>query len=856
MKIKIILVGVLSLFSVMFHSVFAAPAVPWPVEKIQPDGTKITVYLKGDEKVHWMESLDGYTLMYNSKKNIVYAEQDADGNIVPSKVKFTGQHSDASNIKEIKKGLRYSRSQVETLKQIWEIGNSGPQRAAPNRAPEPVVGDKKALCILVGFDGKPFSKSVNEFTNLMNQKGYSANGAQGSVQDFYLENSYGQMTLTVTVVGAYTLPNSASYYASREQEFARLAAMAADADVNYSDFANANHELETFHIIYAGYGDEAIDNGQQIWAHKWQLASPITLDGVKISVYSCSPELRGNSGKTMTAIGVICHELGHVFGSPDYYDADYEGSGGRYPGTGVWDLMAGGNWNGNGATPAHINMFQKIQYGWVTPVELTSYTQVTNMLNAAKNPAAYTIKANANGEMYVLENRQKVGFDVGLPGHGLVIYHVHKDALGSTYRPNATHPQKLYVVAASSSTPIPDSNPASYGVVDASGAPFPGTSNNTAFTDNTAPQAFSWENLQGIGKPVTNISESDSKISFTFIASTWLGRNTLWSSTANWSTGQIPTAETVVTIPGNVPHFPILTESKINNVCKEIYFEAGSELGRQDLLTYTKAHVQLSTNGLARNQWHLLSMPISKVYTGDFNFGGYPYTFLRKFTVTPGENAGWEPFRNNNEPLAIGEGFALWVNSNDGLTKGNKDAGEGSDALIGGGTRQYGIGRVSGIIDFPYFEDPVISKAHRVHKYEGGKSYFYPFATENDNLPLYNKPVSVTRGADAYRLATIEEGSVKIPLVFGEDNGKYFALVGNPYMTTIDFDKLYTDNSTKIKPVYRIWTGTGFVVCDQNSYIAPMQSFFVEKADNYIGDDKLTFNIANITATGNASELR
>jgi hypothetical protein len=336
---------------------------------------------------------------------------------------------------------------------------------------------------------------------------------------------------------------------------------------------------------------------------------------------------------------------------------------------------------------------------------------------------------------------------------------------------------------------------------------------------------------------------------------TWNGATNEWNVAANWTPAQVPTGEDDVVIPNGTPYYPIIKLAD-NAVCKTITLEAGAELGRQDWLTYNKARIQLNTNGLTRNQWHLLSMPVSQVYTGDFNFGGYPYTFLRKFTVTPGDNAGWEPFRNNNEPLAIGEGFALWVNSNDGLTKGNKDAGEGSDALIGGGTRPYGLGRVNGIIDFPYFEDPVIGQAHRVHKYEGGKSYFYPFATENELLPLYNQPVSVTRGADAYRLAAIAGGNVKIPLVFGEDNGKYYALAGNPYMTTIDFDKLYADNSTKIKPVFRIWTETGFVVYDKNNYIAPMQSFFVEKADNYSGDDKLIFNIATITATGHPSQLK
>jgi M6 family metalloprotease-like protein len=495
---------------------YAVPAVPWPVEKTQPDGTKITVYLKGDEYIHWMESLDGYTLMYDSNKNIVYAEQNTKGDIVPSKVKFTEQVSDFSSIKEFKKGLRYSRSQVDLLKQIWKIDNAETQNVSGlQKAPAPVTGDKKALCILVGFSGTPFSKTIAEFEELMNQTGYSANGARGSVQDFYLENSYNQMKLTVSVVGIYNLPKTAEYYAEHVHEFADAVAKMADADVDYTEFANPNNALETFHIIYAGHGDEAIDDGKQIWAHKSAIPT-ITLDGVKISVYSCSPELRGSNGSTITTIGVICHELCHVFGAPDFYDAD-DDTGGKFVGTGYWDLMAGGSWNGSGASPAHINMYQKIQLGWVDPVVLDDPQTVRNMPNSAQNFVAYQINTPISGEYYILENRQKVGFDSYIPGNGLLIYHVSITGRDiSTNTVNNTHPQKMYPVCASSNVTIPNSTPSSYGTINSAGCPFPGASKKTAFSDYTAPAAFTWSNTK-IFKPLTDIQEQNGLISFRFL---------------------------------------------------------------------------------------------------------------------------------------------------------------------------------------------------------------------------------------------------------------------------------------------------------------------------------------------------
>jgi M6 family metalloprotease-like protein len=503
----------LGLLSLLARDVFAVTAVPWPVEKTQPDGTVISVYLRGDEQVHWMESTDGYTLMYDNQKYVVYAKQDANGNMVPSNIRYGGVGAQSSS----PKGLRYSKDQVEALKQIWEItsGSDG-QRSSGQQKAGATTGPRKALCVLVGFSNRAFGTAVGDYENLFNQENfYPSNGSvKGSVRDFFRENSYGQLDFTVTVVGPYTAPNPTTYYAKDEnyQEFATFAANAADADVDFNDFTDTG-VLETFHILFAGYGDEAIGNDLQIWSHKWQLYTPIYRDGVRISVYSCSPELRGSNGTNITYIGVVCHELSHVFGSPDYYDVDYSG----FPGTGNWDLMAGGSWNDGGRQPAHINMFQKMLYGWVDPIALTTQTTITDMPESSLNPVAYTIKANDNGELYILDNRQPTGFDASLPGKGLLIWHVHPAALGGSGS-NDGHPQQLYPVMAASMTAIPNSDPASYGSIDGPGTPFPGTSGNTSFTGTTTPAMFTWTGLQPVAKPVTEITEAaNGTISFKFL---------------------------------------------------------------------------------------------------------------------------------------------------------------------------------------------------------------------------------------------------------------------------------------------------------------------------------------------------
>ncbi len=513
------------------QNVCASPADPNPVKIKQPDGTEITIKLKGDENVKWMESMDGYSLLYGKDKYIVYAVQDEKGDMVPSEVVFQDvalRSADLSEFKgTIKKGLRYSSSQIRMFREISEMEQQALSVALLPKL-RATTGQAKAICALIGFPDKPFTHTVDEFEQLMNQVGYSANGARGSVRDFYLENSYGKLELIVTVVGPYTASKDWKYYGGndgttqKDKNVRELAQEAANfaftgLSVNPADYDNdGDGTIDTFHFLYAGYGEEAGGGTDCIWAHKSGYSPALTFGSKRLSIYSCSPELKSNSGDNITNIGVICHELCHVFGAPDYYDTN-DATGGEFVGTGNWDLMAGGSWNYNGISPAHINMYQKIVFGWVTPTELNSETSVSGMLNSAENPVAYKVNTTTSGEYFILENRQKAGFDSYLPGSGLLIYRVSAKASGNSVS-NATHPQQVYPVCASSSVSMPYLDPASYGSINSGGCPFPGSSGNEAFTDYSTPSAKSWDG-NNTSKPITEIKEENKLISFSFMKS-------------------------------------------------------------------------------------------------------------------------------------------------------------------------------------------------------------------------------------------------------------------------------------------------------------------------------------------------
>lgn len=544
------------------QSMDAVPADPFPIKYTQPDGTEITLQLKGDERVHWAETTDGYTLLGNGKNGWEYAIPDKTGDLKASGV--LGRDLNKRTAKEITllrgvtKRIRFSPTQVNLLKSAWEAKNGSELLVGTSDFLKPNAvksttsdgrqkvfspnGTKKLLMILIQYPDLPFTFTKDDFYALMNTQNYNLNNAKGSVKDYFREQSYWALDnskgfdITTDVVGIYTAKNNMAYYGAdgtdgthdlNSNELMLEAVTAADADVDYSQYDNdGDGSVDGVYIIYAGYGQASSAIANTIWPHAGGITGK-TFDGKTVSKYSCSNELTYNSNlsiKNITTIGVICHEFGHVCGAPDYYDTDYASSGGNFPGTGNWDVMCYGVYDGvpSGSQPAHMNPFEKIRNGWVTPTLLTSAASLT-IPDITTNPVIYKYNTSTPNEYYLLENRQQTGFNTGCPGHGLIIYHTDGNYIAahqSSNNINVGPHQGFYMVCANSSININSSTTlvSDYGTVNSTGCPFPGTSAKTQFSDTSVPYAKSWAGLNTF-KPVTGIYENTSAktVGFTFM---------------------------------------------------------------------------------------------------------------------------------------------------------------------------------------------------------------------------------------------------------------------------------------------------------------------------------------------------
>jgi len=530
------------LVTVLFSKAYAVPAYPGPIKYTQPDGSVITVQLKGDERVHWAESSDGYTLLSNGKNGWEYAVADQSGDIKASGIlarevsKRTLQ--ELQFLKGLSKNIRFSSKQVNLLKSVWEAKNNSDELigtgqfykqnpTTTNDGRKKVFtpkGTKKLIMILIEYTDVKFTKTRQDFVDLMNTQDYNMNGAQGCVRQYFSEMSYNQFNVTTDVApNKYTADYDMAYYGApngtahdiRANDLMKEAVDKADPDVDFSQYDNdGDGSVDGVYIIYAGYGEASSDDPNTIWPHAGSISGK-SYDGKIISKYSCSNEL--NEDGSLTGIGVICHEFGHVCGAPDYYDTDYA-TGGQFPGTGKWDLMCGGCYNGtttnSGNVPSHFNVFEKIRAGWISPIMLSGSTTVS-IPDITTNPTAYIYNTTTDDEYYILENRQKTGFNSYVNGHGLLIYRYSKTYWDA--HANKTYPEGFYLVSANITTnpTATTSDPAAYGTVNSSSCPFPGTLNKMSFTDATIPSTQSWAG-NNTGYPLTNIQENSGVITFRF----------------------------------------------------------------------------------------------------------------------------------------------------------------------------------------------------------------------------------------------------------------------------------------------------------------------------------------------------
>jgi immune inhibitor A len=373
------------------------------------------------------------------------------------------------------------------------------------------TGQFKAIALLVRFTDHPQQVAATYFDNLI----FGTTG--NTVNDFYQEVSYGSLDI-VTVnlpssVDWLQMPQTYAYYVNADhgfgtwpqnaQKLTEDAVAAANPYVDFSQYDNDNDgTVDALFVIHTGPGAEYSGSVNDIWSHAWSCFIDPYVDGVWVNGYSMEPEYWTSSGD-MTC-GVYVHELGHVFGVPDFYDYGYDSRG-----LGRWSVMAGGSWNGsNGNSPAQFDAYSRVYLGFADAINVTSSLTSVSFPAVEDTGVVYRLWTDGQqgSQYFLVENRQQTGFDTFLPSEGMLIYHVDESVGGNDdqWYPGYTS-NGHYQVALEQADGLWDlEHDTDSGD---SGDPYPGSTTNRTFNNTSTPDSKDY-NANTTYVAVTNISNN------------------------------------------------------------------------------------------------------------------------------------------------------------------------------------------------------------------------------------------------------------------------------------------------------------------------------------------------------------
>ncbi len=472
-----------------------------PYSITQPNHEIINCYVSGDEYYNWLHDHEGYTII-QAPDGYFYYGISAGDTVRPSQYKVNEVNPAEVGLE---KWAKISDSEYKNRKTTF-------QEAAGNTNDAPSSGTLNNIVVYIRFsDDTEFTDTRQFFDNKFNL----VPGV--SLQSYYSEVSYSQLTVSSTQYPACAMTTNLSY----QDYHARSYFQPYNATTNPAGYSNESERTFREHSLLMdainwininspvptglnidGDNDGYVDNvcfnirgsngawASLLWAHSWTLYSyNVFINGKRVWKYTFQPE-------TQLDVKTLCHEMFHALGAPDLYH--YSSASGVQP-VQTWDLMEQGF--------GHMGAYMKWKYSnhaWIDTIpEITvSGTYSLNPLTSATNNCYKISSPNSASQFFVVEYRKTTGtFEANLPGSGLIVYRIDPCYYGNAYGP----PDEVYIYRPN-------------GTLSANGSPssafYSSTAGRTLINDNSNPPCFLQSGAAG-GLNISNITSAGASISFT-----------------------------------------------------------------------------------------------------------------------------------------------------------------------------------------------------------------------------------------------------------------------------------------------------------------------------------------------------
>lgn len=500
----------------------AAPLKNMPVKLTLPNGEILNCLASGDEFFNYLHDADGYSIVKGTDGYYYYALRAEDANLIASE--YMVGKTDPKRIKALTTGSLISGATYERLRKASPyLMPDGTNRTVARSMGEVsasstyLMGNTNVLVYYIKLaDNDKFTKSFAEVNSLYN----STSSTTASVKGYYEANSYKNFSFT-----SYFMPDAApngaiSYYEDKmTREYMNTGLNPPVAESSWaSQGANREHCLLRRTVEWANTNaplpngldvdkdnDGNVDNacfiiagaattwGSTLWPHAWSLYST--------NAYVNTTTGQKKIGNYILLFGdwldknVVCHELNHTLGDPDYYRYDDMYPNGS-PVTG-WDPMEDNN---NVYTLTFKkNKYQNIWLPNVPEIKESGTYSLKSVLSPDSN--CFKIASPYDSQSYfMLEYRQKKGlYEGNVPGNGLIVYRIDTRFSGTQ---NGPYKDELFILR-------PGGTLGSGG--DASKANFSGAAGvgRTAINDYTNPPSYLQDGGFG-GLDISDISAATS----------------------------------------------------------------------------------------------------------------------------------------------------------------------------------------------------------------------------------------------------------------------------------------------------------------------------------------------------------
>ena len=433
---------------------FGAPASPFSLTVLQPDGTRIVLQQRGDEFRNWTRTPEGDTVVRHPVTGVWEYAVLSRGRLVPSGVKVRpGASAPAAS-----RNLTPPQGAAQA-REAWKLSRGTTWTLRP------ISGTRKILVIRVGFTDQALKTDPS-----FHQGAFF--GDADSVKKYYADQSEGNLSITSARGGTGVMSlnlgaedanegkhpgvwiNTGTDDEKHANEVAFVTSVVKKAEAAGVDFASfdANRDGKItpeelcVYLIVAGYEESGSKLTPSVWAHAWLswledgADHVVTVGGKTLTDWAMNGEYYATD--VPMPFGVIAHELGHQFcGLPDLYDTAKKNEG-----LGSFSIMAGGSWGTlanktPGSKPVNLDAWSRQYLGWETPDRPTRGTVTLGTPDGTHRAVKLLGSGHRDTEYFLVEVRALTGWDAGLGGFvddddksvfdgfagGLLILHVDEE---------------------------------------------------------------------------------------------------------------------------------------------------------------------------------------------------------------------------------------------------------------------------------------------------------------------------------------------------------------------------------------------------------------------------------------------